>query len=183
MQMLTPSAAISFCPGQYAPHTAMVVLCLPTSWPCVQQAETGPGRSFDDFRRKAMRLSVKLMPHCAAMSGQKLLRTSPVSQPSLHRQPAGTPNAPANAAPAAPAAQPSTNPPPNRNLMFERRTRFFDAAIDLTKCESSLTKKIRFEFLNDPPANTWEAGYGPWPEGKAEEWQTFHCRCHVALEW
>lgn len=34
-----------------------------------------------------------------------------------------------------------------------------------------MTKKIRFEFLDDPPAAGWGMGYSPWPKGKDIEFK------------
>lgn len=172
----TVGSDIVFAEGQYAPHTASggALLAHELGHVVQQSKQPNQGTFQGDLTVSAENDPAEHEADAASarvMRGQTVDGLSQVSKPSLHRQPAGTPNAPANAAPAAPAPQATTNPPPKENLQFGTPNATFDAALDRTKCEIVLTKKIRFDFLNEPPANTWGTGYAPWPEGKAEEWQ------------
>jgi hypothetical protein len=170
----TVGSDIVFAPGKYAPKTesGSALLAHELSHVVQQSAQTNTSASDlvvssegDAAEREADAASAQ------AMQGQKVSGLSQVSSPSLHRQTAGTASTPANTPPAAPPKA-ATNPPPLQNLQFgSQPMATFDAALDRKECQITLTKKIRFDFLNAPPPNTWGAGYSPWPQGKDTEFQ------------
>ncbi|HJP65083.1 MAG TPA: DUF4157 domain-containing protein, partial [Actinomycetota bacterium] len=70
-----------------------------------------------------------------------------------------------------PQSAPPTNPPPKNNLSFSGDPSIlgtFDAILDRGRCLLTIRKKLWFQFLDQPPANQWGAGYVPWPPGAAD---------------
>lgn len=67
------------------------------------------------------------------------------------------------------ATTPQANPAPIVNIIFGHNAQTFDAILDRQHCLLTLRKKIKFNFLDNPPGNIWGAGYVPWPNGKAEQ--------------
>lgn len=123
----------------------------------------------------------------------------PGSSLCLQRAPAGTADTPgsattqpANAAQpaAAPATQAATAPPkpqnpqPIKDFVYQSTDAMgtFDAALDRGACLLTITKKLKFEFIDNPPVQSWGGGFGPWPQGKAEEFQRTFLR-QVAEQW
>ncbi len=117
----------------------------------------------------------------------------------LQRAPADTANTPGTgtAQPAntaqtatAPAAQPAAapvrpqNPQPIENFVYQSTDAMgmFDAALDRSACLLTITKKLKFEFIDNPPVQTWGTGFGPWPRGKAEHFQSTFLQ-QASEEW
>jgi hypothetical protein len=116
----------------------------------------------------------------------------------VQRAPAGTGDTsasgtttPANAQPAtAPQTQPAAapvrpqNPQPIENFVYQSTDAVgtFDAALDRSACLLTITKKLKFDFIDNPPVQSWGTGFGPWPQGKAEEFQRTFLQ-QVAEQW
>ncbi|HJP92677.1 MAG TPA: DUF4157 domain-containing protein [Pyrinomonadaceae bacterium] len=171
----TVGSDIVFAPGKYAPHTEIGTALLAHELTHVVQqsgqATTATGQELtisgagDAAEKEADAASAQ------AMRGQAVNQLQSVSKPTLHRQQAG-PQANTAAAQQAGASKAPANPSPIQDLMFGSQPQArFDAALDRGKCELTVTKKIRFEFLDAPPAESWGAGYSPWPKGKDTEFQ------------
>jgi len=172
---------------------------MPLAAPAREYFEAGFGRSFHDVRihtdDSAARLALSFEADAFTLGkdiyfgvgkfdtesgkGRNLIAhelTHTVQQqsggrPVVHRQPQTQPQGGSTQTPGA-AAKPPANPPPILNIEHGSQPQAtFDASLAREKCLLTLTKKLRFEFLDEPPVSTWGAGYGPWPEGKAGEFQ------------
>ena len=179
----TVGSDIVFGHGKYAPQTenGSVLLAHELSHVVQQSRQTNKPQgdlivssAGDVAEREADVASAQVV------RGQTVTGLTQVNQPTLHRQtadpPAATP-APAaapTAAPAKPADTPKApaKPPTIEGIFFGSNPQaIFDASLDSTECQLTLTKKIRFQFLDDPPAAGWGMGYSPWPKGKDKEFQ------------
>ncbi len=172
----TVGSDVVFAHGKYEPHTdsGSALLAHELSHVVQQSQQTNSAKAQSGLILSSENDAAEREADAASaqtLQGQTVTNLTQVNQPTLHRQTAGAPSNAANTA-AAPGPKPPANPPPIQNLQFgSQPLATFDATIDRNKCELTLTKKIKFDFLNDPPAERWGAGYGPWPKGKDTEFQ------------
>ena len=154
-----------------------------------------PGDMWERQAESASRsLGTSLSSAPATSTGSPSLQRAPAdsgdssatttAQPANASQPAaGTSTQAAPATPPAAPARPQ-NPAPIENFVYQSTDAMgtFDAALDRAACLLTITKKLRFEFIDNPPVQSWGTGFSPWPRGKAQEFQSTFLR-QASEEW
>jgi len=181
----TVGSQVVFAAGQYAPQTASGRELIAHELAHVMQQEGHAGSGIPPASQiqigpvndgwEAAAENVARNASSAILHPQGRARTS---APRLQRSPD---NAISSAAPKQGGAQPAaasapaapSNPAPLKDIQYSSDDIMgtFDAALDRSKCLLTVQKKLKFDFLDNPPANAWGSGYSPWPKGKAEEFQ------------
>jgi hypothetical protein len=153
------------------------------SMPRLQRSPSDPEASLSSGRKSTLpyRQATELN-ECLKIMGDKnrdYCLKEVTKGDSAGRQPGMT----AAAQPAAASSAP-VNPAPIKNIMYQSVDQIgtFDATLDRSACLLTIEKRLKFNFLDHPPVNSWGSGFGPWPPGKAEEFQRTFIR-QVTEQW